>query len=166
MKYLFSILLLSTLISASENPFGINSQELVRRQYSPTKMRLSNNEISFDKLALCAYKNNSSFDSTNDTSVITSNADLFKIKPPLLLKGGGVLGAQWGFWIGKTAVYAASAVVITGVGVVAQVVCPIPGSGAVASNYVAIAMAPAIETASNAVGIATGIYGAVTTGPV
>lgn len=75
------------------------------------------------------------------------------------LKGGGLLGAKIGCWIGKASVYL---VVYGGIGIATLVSGGLAGGGL---GALAAAWAPAIEVASKAGAIAGGIIGGVLTGP-
>ncbi|KIX85660.1 hypothetical protein KG892_01300 [Vermiphilus pyriformis] len=79
-------------------------------------------------------------------------------------EGGGILGANVGFWTGKfiTHLVAQTGIAIATTGV--AIVCP---PAATPFFYAAQAtIAPAVEAASNVVGLGIGIVGAATTGPV
>jgi hypothetical protein len=78
--------------------------------------------------------------------------------------GGGFWGAAAGFWTGKILVHVGSQLLILGASAAVGVVCPF-AAPAVYSGLTAATAIP-VEAASNVVGLATGITGAVITGPV
>jgi hypothetical protein len=78
--------------------------------------------------------------------------------------GGGFWGAVAGFWTGKVAVHIGSQLLILGTSAVVGLICP-PIAPAVYAGLTSATAIP-VEIASNHVGLATGIAGAVITGPV
>lgn len=97
--------------------------------------------------------------------VVTQLSDgQFSIQLHQRLLGGGFFGAHAGFWIGKVLTHVVAQVGIFTASAVVGIVCP-PAAGPIFYALEA-AIVPAAETTSNAIGLATGIAGAVMTGPV
>lgn len=84
----------------------------------------------------------------------------FSIKAKVPVKGGGIFGANAGFFFGKTLVYGVGYGAIWGVSLFAG-----PGAPVAASVMTAYLAAP-IEGLSNVVGLGCGVAGAVASGPV
>ena len=76
------------------------------------------------------------------------------------LKGGGLLGAKIGFWVGKVTVHVGARI-----GFLIAAACTGPAAPAVYAGLEASCLIP-LEAASNVVGLACGIAGGVMTGPV
>lgn len=81
------------------------------------------------------------------------------------LPGGGVAGANAGFWTGKFAVHLAAQgtylLIAGGVSLVAT-----PATGLAVYNALQYTCAPVVEASSNAVGLSLGLATGVATGPV
>ena len=97
--------------------------------------------------------------------IVTQMSDgSYALKANIRVLGGGFFGAKAGFWIGKVMTHFVVQVGIHVAAGVVTIVCPPAGPAA----YMAMQGAAFVPTeiASNSIGLATGIYGAVITGPV
>ncbi len=84
----------------------------------------------------------------------------YTLKAVANLKGGGLLGAKIGFWVGKFTVY-----IVAHTGMLIISACTGPLAPATYASLVATTAVP-LEAASHVGAIAGGIVGGVTTGPV
>lgn len=83
-----------------------------------------------------------------------------QVEPGHGLKGGGLVGAKIGFWVGKIGVHVGARI-----GFLIAAACTGPAAPATYAGLEATFLVP-LEAASNAAGIACGILGGVATGPV
>jgi len=89
-----------------------------------------------------------------------ANTGEYTLKSVANLKGGGLLGAKIGFWVGKGVVY-----FVAHTGFLIAAACTGPLAPATYATLVATTAIP-LEAASNVGAIAGGIAGGVATGPV
>lgn len=93
-------------------------------------------------------------------SLNQANTGEYTLKSVPNIKGGGILGAKIGCWVGKFTVY-----FVAHTGMLIAAACTGPAAPATYAAMVATSAIP-LEAASNVGAIAGGILGGVATGPV
>lgn len=104
------------------------------------------------------------FQEIGQIEICPSTEGLFSLKAYVLLKGGGLFGANAGFWFGKIVTYLIAHGTIAAVSGTVGIFCP--SAGWTVASALEKALFIPIEKASNAVGIGLGIAGGTLTGPV
>lgn len=152
-KLLLSTVAILSTFAIHANPFSIikNGQEIpVRSEHLDSILRSIQSEQDFE----------SYLHQGNGIRITKDDEGNYRLCSQIGLKGGGVAGANVGFWIGKGLVYAVGYGVVNTVAAFSGPAAP----GVVpAANLMA---APVIEGWSNAVGISFGLIGGIFTGPV
>lgn len=127
------------------------------------KHAIGNHSLS-PELRTITSKNLAAFQKAGYLTVNKQSDGEFSLRSHVRGEGGGAGGATGGFWLGKVITHGLFQIGIHAATAVVAVVCP-PAAPVFYATAQAT-MAPVAEAASNVVGLAVGVAGAVATGPV